>query len=149
MHNLLILATEVASTDAYNSTATTLMSTGMIVVVIIFFVVFVMIPQKNRDKQLKKQITGMRPGDTVVTIGGVVGEVANVDEDSFTISTSKAYTLITFQKSTIASVVSRDGQAANELALKAKKEEQAAKEKAKADKKAAKEAAKEAAKKGE
>ena len=47
-------------------------------------------------------------GDRVVTIGGLVGFVANIKDDQVTISTSAANTLVTFTKSAIQSIVKRD-----------------------------------------
>ena len=50
----------------------------------------------------------MRVGDQVITIGGLVGKVANIRDDEVTIMTSAANTLVTFKKNAINSVVSRD-----------------------------------------
>jgi preprotein translocase subunit YajC len=47
-------------------------------------------------------------GDRVVTIGGLVGFVANIKENEITISTSAANTLVTYTKSAIQSVTKRD-----------------------------------------
>lgn len=58
-------------------------------------------PQKKKEKQLKEQINAMVVGDTVVTIGGVVGKIVNIKDDEVTISTSVANTLLTFKKSAI------------------------------------------------
>lgn len=58
-------------------------------------------PQKKKEKQLREQINKMVVGDTVVTIGGVVGKIVNIKDDEVTISTSVANTLMTFKKSAI------------------------------------------------
>jgi len=58
-------------------------------------------PQKKKEKQLRDQISKMVVGDTVVTIGGVVGKIVNIKDDEVTISTSVANTLLTFKKSAI------------------------------------------------
>ena len=75
------------------------------------FVVFYFIlirPQKKKDKELKEQMDKLQVGDRVVTIGGLVGFVANIKDDQITISTSAANTLVTFTKSAIQSVVKRE-----------------------------------------
>jgi preprotein translocase subunit YajC len=58
-------------------------------------------PQKKKEKLLRDQISKMVVGDTVVTIGGVVGKIVNIKDDEVTISTSVANTLMTFKKSAI------------------------------------------------
>ena len=63
---------------------------------------FLMIrPQKKKEKKLREQINSMVVGDSVVTIGGLVGQVVNIKDDEVTISTSVAKTLVTFKKSAI------------------------------------------------
>ncbi len=64
-------------------------------------------PQRKRDKDLKAQMSKMAVGDTVVTIGGLVGTIANIQDDNVTITTSVAHTMVTFKKSAINSVVPR------------------------------------------
>jgi preprotein translocase subunit YajC len=58
-------------------------------------------PQKKKEKALRAQISAMVVGDTVVTIGGVVGKIVNIKDDEVTVSTSVANTLMTFKKSAI------------------------------------------------
>lgn len=80
-------------------------------VLILMFVVFYFIlirPQRKKEKELKEQMGKLAVGDRVVTIGGLVGFVANIKDDQVTISTSAANTLVTFTKSAISSVVKRD-----------------------------------------
>jgi preprotein translocase subunit YajC len=62
-------------------------------------------PQRKKEKKLKEQIGAMVVGDTVITIGGVVGRVVNIKDDEVTISTSVANTLVTFKKSAVNTVV--------------------------------------------
>ncbi|PWJ70676.1 preprotein translocase subunit YajC [Ruminococcaceae bacterium R-25] len=80
-------------------------------VLIVMFAIFYFIlirPQRKKDKELKEQMSKLSVGDRVVTIGGLVGFVANIKDDQVTISTSAANTLVTFTKSAIQSVVKRD-----------------------------------------
>ena len=80
-------------------------------VLILMFVVFYFIlirPQRKKEKELKEQMSKLSVGDRVVTIGGLVGFVANINDDQVTISTSAANTLVTFTKSAINSVVKRE-----------------------------------------
>ena len=86
-------------------------SYASIALLVLMFVVFYFIlirPQRKRDKELKEQMSKLSVGDRVVTIGGLVGFVANIKDNEITISTSAANTLVTFTKSAISSVVKRD-----------------------------------------
>ena len=86
-------------------------SFASLALLVLMFVVFYFIlirPQLKKDKELKEQMSKLAVGDRVVTIGGLVGFVANIKDDQVTISTSAANTLVTFTKSAIQSVVKRD-----------------------------------------
>ena len=86
-------------------------SFASLALLVLMFVVFYFIlirPQRKKDKELKEQMSKLAVGDRVVTIGGLVGFVANIKDDQVTISTSAANTLVTFTKSAIQSVVKRD-----------------------------------------
>ena len=86
-------------------------SYASIALLVLMFIVFYFIlirPQRKRDKELKEQMSKLSVGDRVVTIGGLVGFVANIKDNEITISTSAANTLVTFTKSAISTVVKRD-----------------------------------------
>ena len=86
-------------------------SLASLLLLVLMFVVFYFImirPQRKKDKELKEQMDKLQVGDRVVTIGGLVGFVANIKDDQITISTSAANTLVTFTKTAIQSVVKRE-----------------------------------------
>ena len=83
-------------------------SLGLLVLMFVVFYFILIRPQRKKDKELKEQMSKLAVGDRVVTIGGLVGFVANIKDDQVTISTSAANTLVTFTKSAIQSVVKRD-----------------------------------------
>ena len=103
MFNLILEGTPAgySQTDLY-------MGVGMIVLfgAIMYFMIY--LPQKKRDKKLKEQMDKLCVGDKVVTIGGLIGFVANIKDDEITISTSAANSLVTYTKSAIQTVVKRD-----------------------------------------
>ena len=81
---------------------------GLVVPLILMFglmYLFLIRPQKKKEKKLRDQISAMVVGDAVVTFGGVVGRIVNLKDDEVTISTSVANTLITFKKSSINTIV--------------------------------------------
>ncbi len=63
-------------------------------------------PQRKRERELRNQVNQLTVGDTIVTIGGVVGKVMNVSNDEITIASSVANTMLTFKKSAVGTVVS-------------------------------------------
>ena len=98
---------------------------SMGIALLLFGVVFyfmILRPQKKRDKEFKSLMERLRIGDKVVTIGGIVGRVANIKDDEITIATSVANTLITFQKSAINNVITPESAEPAKPAKKDKKE---------------------------
>lgn len=113
----MILADEGASADVTSY----IMTIGML---LLFFVVFWFIlirPQRKREKELRKQLETMRVGDKILTIGGLVGVVANIKDDEITIYTSAANTPVTYQKAAIQSIVPRNAEQAAPVGRPAKK----------------------------
>lgn len=46
------------------------------------FYFFIIRPQTKRQKEIQQKIAGLKKGDKVVTNGGIVGTVNNIDDDS-------------------------------------------------------------------
>ncbi len=64
---------------------------GYLIFMILLFVVmyFILIrPQKKKDKEAKAMQNSLQVGDEVVTIGGIVGLVVQVNEDTIVIETT-------------------------------------------------------------
>lgn len=83
-------------------TLTMLLPLALMFVVMYFLMIR---PQKNKEKKLREQISQMRVGDTVMTIGGIVGRVASLTDDEVTIYTSVANTMMTFKKTAISQIL--------------------------------------------
>lgn len=66
-------------------------------------------PQKKREQELRKQLDSMAVGDDVVSIGGIVGRVHNINGDEVTIATSVSRNTITLKKSAINTVIKAGG----------------------------------------
>lgn len=107
-----ILAEETATTGSEGAFGMdqmgSLYSIGILIVMFVVFYFILIRPQRKRDKELKKEMENLAVGDKVVTIGGLVGFVANIKDDEITISTSAANSLVTYTKSAIQTVVKRD-----------------------------------------
>jgi preprotein translocase subunit YajC len=70
---------------------------GLMIVVFYFFLIR---PQQKKAKDQKKFIEAMKVGDKVVTIGGVHGRIAEVDDDTFVLEVERGGR-IRFSKSAV------------------------------------------------
>ena len=105
--SLMLTATTTAATPAGTDLPSTALMIGLLVVVFGFMYFFTIRPQRKRDKELKAQVSKMAVGDTVVTIGGLVGTIANIQDDNVTMTTSVAHTMVTYKKSAISTIIPR------------------------------------------
>ena len=71
---------------------------------------FMIRPQSKREKARKAMIDAVVKGDRIVTAGGIHGTVTKVDETSVLVSVD-GDTKLRFEKSAIASVMTKDGAA--------------------------------------
>lgn len=68
---------------------------------------FLMIrPQQRKQKEQKKYVDSLGKGDAVVTVGGMHGKVAEIDNDTVLIEVDKGYKL-RFEKSSISGEASQ------------------------------------------
>ena len=98
-----------------------IMGVGMIALfgAIMYFMIY--LPQKKRDKKLKEQMDKLCIGDKVVTIGGLVGVVARIEEETVTIYTSAANTPVSYTKAAIQTVIPRNSESDSDKKGKDKK----------------------------
>ena len=116
-----LLDAAASGTDASAQGPSTLIMLAIFGVFIIFWYVIALRPQRKREKELKSKVDSMRVGDRIITIGGLCGQVANIKDDEVTIMTSAANTLVTFKKSAINNVISRDSKPAESEGAKEEK----------------------------
>ena len=110
-----------ATAQGQGDMVSALPSVGLLLLFIPVFYLIVVRPQKKREKELKDQVDKMSIGDKIITIGGVTGVLAHINEDEVTIYTSAANTPITFQKAAIQTVISRNADKAESKDKKDKK----------------------------
>lgn len=60
--------------------------------------------QKKRDKEAQDMRDALQVGDEVTTIGGIIGKVVSIKEETFVLETTKEKTHIRFLKGAIRSV---------------------------------------------
>ena len=76
----------------------------MIVVMIAVFYFFMIRPQKKQEKAAADMRNSIAVGDEITTIGGIIGRVVRIKDDTCVIETSKDGTKIRILKSAIKSV---------------------------------------------
>ncbi len=81
-----------------------LFSIGGIVLLLVFFYFFMIRPQRKKDKEDAAMRDALAVGDEVTTIGGIIGKVVSIKEETFVLETTKNKTHIRFLKGAIRSV---------------------------------------------
>lgn len=59
----------------------------MMALIIVVFWFFIIRPQRKKDKETAKMRSELQVGDEVVTIGGIIGIIVSMKEDSLVIET--------------------------------------------------------------
>lgn len=76
----------------------------MIVIMIAVFYFFAIRPQKKQEKETQAMRSALSIGDEIVTIGGIVGIITNITEETITIISSRDRTRIQLLKSSVSRV---------------------------------------------
>lgn len=102
--------TSEASTDPATPTSpySTIIQIAMFGGIIVIFYFLLIRPQKKKEKEAENMRKGIEVGDRIVTIGGIIGKVCNVKDDSITIETGADKVRLKLVKSAVSSVEKRD-----------------------------------------
>ena len=76
----------------------------------VFYFLFIR-PQKKKENALKEMRNNLNVGDKVTTIGGIIANVAKVEEDSVVLEIGPNRTKVPFEKWAIGTVESKKEQA--------------------------------------
>jgi preprotein translocase subunit YajC len=108
---------------------------GMFLPLIFVFVLmyfFMIRPQKKQEQKEAQMRDNLQVGDEVTTIGGIIGRVVSIKDETFTLETSRDRTKIRFVRNAIKSVdvriADKYAEAAAAAESKAKAEEASAEE---------------------
>ena len=85
-----------------------LMSTVMLVILMAVFLVVMIVPQKKREKKEKQMRENLQVGDGITTIGGIVGRVVSIKDDTILVETGSDRTKIRFNKWAVQTVEKLD-----------------------------------------
>jgi preprotein translocase subunit YajC len=88
--------------------ASMLSTVGMLVVMVVMFYFVLIRPQSKKAKEHAQMLKTIKPGDKIVTSGGIVATVVTVKEKTISIRSADAKFEIT--KSAIAEVTERGGE---------------------------------------
>ena len=75
-----------------------------LILLIVLFYFMLIRPQRKKEKEEKAMRESLKIGDNICTIGGIIGKVTSMTEDTVTIETSSARSKIKFYKGAIRSV---------------------------------------------
>lgn len=78
-----------------------------IILMVILFVAlyfFMIRPQKKQDKQIADMRNNLQVGDEITTIGGIIGKIVRIKEETITIETAHDRTKIRLLRSAVRTV---------------------------------------------
>lgn len=76
----------------------------MLVAMVAIFYFLMYRPQKKQEKQINEMREGISVGDEITTIGGIIGEVVSIKEETLMIETGKERTKIRILRSAVKTV---------------------------------------------
>ena len=77
---------------------------AVLIVALILMFVLTSRSQKKRDRELNEMLNNLHVGDEVTTIGGIIGAIVSIKDETVTIETRKDRTKIRFLRTAIKSV---------------------------------------------
>lgn len=80
------------------------MSAIMIVGMIAIFYFVAIRPQKKQEKEAAAMRDGLQVGDEITTIGGIIGKIVSIKEETLVLETTRDCTKIRILKSAVRSV---------------------------------------------
>ncbi len=81
-----------------------LITVGMLIVVVVVFYFFGIRPQKKQEKETAAMRNSLQVGDEITTIGGIIGKIVSIKDETCVIETSHDRTKIRILKSAISKV---------------------------------------------
>lgn len=78
---------KIAFLETASGSGTMWSSIIMMALIIVVFWFFIIRPQRKKDKETAKMRSELQVGDEIVTIGGIIGIIVSMKEDSLVIET--------------------------------------------------------------
>lgn len=79
---------------------------GLVPILLIFVAMyfFMIRPQRKQEKEASRMRDELSVGDEITTIGGIIGKVVSIKDETFVLETTKDRTRIRFLKSAVSRV---------------------------------------------
>ncbi len=90
-----------------NATATgaeSWLSIGLIVVMFVVLYFFMIRPQKKQERQVNEMRNNLKVGDEITTIGGIIGKIISIKEETVMIESGHDRTKIRILKTAVRNV---------------------------------------------
>lgn len=105
MSNFFPVIMEAAATDASTPSSSSYIGTIIMIVAMVAIFYFLLYrPQKKQEKETAKMRNSLEVGDEITTIGGIIGEVVSIKEETVTIETGKDRSKIRIHRSAVRSI---------------------------------------------
>jgi len=77
---------------------------GMVAVVVVVFYFFGIRPQKKQEQTMAQMRDNLQVGDEITTIGGIIGKIVSIKEETMIIETGRDHTRIRLLKTAVRNV---------------------------------------------
>ena len=81
-----------------------LISIGMIVLMLVAMYFLMIRPQKKQEKEQNNMRNNLQVGDEITTIGGIIGKIVSIKDETLVLETSRDGTKIRILKSAVRNV---------------------------------------------
>ncbi len=100
----LFLSAEAGAATAAAAGGQSLMTILMLVVMVAVFYFFMYRPQKKQERETNAMRNGLQVGDEITTIGGIIGKIVSIKEETVMIETGRDGTKIRILKNAVKNV---------------------------------------------
>lgn len=90
--------------ETTNNTASSLMSIGIIVLMLVVMYFLMIRPQKKQEKEQNNMRNSLQVGDEITTIGGIIGKIVSIKDETLVLETSRDGTKIRILKTAVRNV---------------------------------------------
>ncbi|MBQ8005577.1 MAG: preprotein translocase subunit YajC [Clostridia bacterium] len=81
-----------------------LVTLGMVALMVLGFYFLIIRPQKKQEKEANNMRNSIQVGDEITTIGGIIGKVVSIKDETLVLETTRDCTKIRILKSAVRSV---------------------------------------------
>ncbi|PWM27385.1 MAG: preprotein translocase subunit YajC [Oscillospiraceae bacterium] len=93
-----------AAAEVVSTGAGSWLSIGMLLVLLVVFYFFMVRPQKKQEKETNAMRNGLQVGDEITTIGGIIGKIVSIKDETLVIETTRNCTKIRILRTAVRSV---------------------------------------------